>query len=158
MRRRFVHLLVAIGTAVLVVVPGLGNAAAPGLATVDVSFGARIKPVGTTTGQCAAELARPDSNGQTMTVLVKGTAQSGGAVASTGISCTIYQDPDRDLKFDTSAGGCSAALPLNVAACAELVEGVPILPFRMCAVSTAHLITGQVVTGYGLGCPRDFTP
>lgn len=88
-----------------------------------------------------------------MSVLVTGTAQSVGAVASTGISCTIYQDPDLNLIYDTARGGCSAALPLNAAVCTRLVAGVPIAPFKICAVSTAHLLSGHVVTGRGPGCP-----
>ncbi len=130
-----------------------GRAVAPSLAAVDVAVGASIKPPAGTTGQCAAEIARPDSSGQTMTVLVTGTAQSVGAVASTGISCTIYQDPDMNLVYDDPQGGCSGALPLNAAVCTSLVPNVPIAPFKICAVATAHLINGDIVTGEGPGCP-----
>ena len=129
------------------------GAVAPSLATADVAIGASVKPVAGTTGQCAAEIARPDTSGQTMTVLVTGSAQSAGAVASTGISCTIYQDPDLNLMYDTTRGGCSGALPLNASVCTRLVSGVPIAPFKICAVSTAHLLNGQVVSGKGPGCP-----
>ena len=152
MRRRawLTCVLAATGTVVLA---APGQAVAPSLATVDVAVGFSIKPVAGTTGPCAAEIARPDTNGQTMSVLVTGSAQSAGAVASTGISCTIYQDPDLNLVYDTDRGGCSGALPLNAAVCTSLVPGVPIAPFKICAVSTAHLLTGQVVTGVGPGCP-----
>jgi hypothetical protein len=88
-----------------------------------------------------------------MSVLVTGTAQSAGAVASTGISCTIYQDPDLNLIYDDARGGCGGALPLNAAVCTRLVAGVPLAPFKICAVSTAHLLSGDVVTGVGPGCP-----
>lgn len=152
MRRR-VAMLCAVVVGISVLSAGAGQTAAPSLATVDVSVGASIRPPGGTTGQCAAEIARPDTNGQTMSVLVTGTAQSVGAVASTGISCTIYQDPDLNLIYDTPRGGCSGALPLNAAVCTRLVTGVPIAPFKICAVSTAHLLSGYVVTGKGPGCP-----
>ena len=152
MRRRGCLACLLAGTGV-VVWAAPGRAVAPSLATVDVAVGVSIKPVAGTTGQCAAELARPDTNGQTMSVLVTGTAQSAGAVASTGISCTIYQDPDLNLIYDSAEGGCSGALPLNAAVCTRLVTGVPIAPFKICAVSTAHLLTDEVVTGVGPGCP-----
>ncbi|MDQ4124109.1 MAG: hypothetical protein M3134_00720 [Actinomycetota bacterium] len=114
-------------------------------------MGARVKPVATVTGECTAKIA--DTNGQTMSVLVSGTAQTQGAAASTGISCTILQDPDLDLIFDAGVGGCRGALPLNVGACAAIVRGVPLAPFRVCAVATGHLISGDVVTGKGASCP-----
>lgn len=138
---------------VTILIPAVGMAAAPSLATVDVAVGVRVKPAAATTGQCTAEIARPDPSGQTMSVLVVGTAQSGGAVASTGISCTIYQDPDLNLVYDTGVGGCSGALPLNVATCTHLVGGVPLAPFKICAVATGHLLNGDVVQGEGPGCP-----
>jgi hypothetical protein len=152
MRRR-VALLGAVAVGISVLSAGAGQTAAPSLATVAVSVGTSIRPPGGTTGQCSAEMARPDTNGETMSVLVTGTAQSVGAVASTGISCTIYQDPDFNLVYDTPRGGCGAALPLNAAVCTRLVAGVPIAPFKICAVSTAHLLSGHVVSGQGPGCP-----
>lgn len=152
MRRHGVGLACVI-SAMVVLGAAPGGAVAPSLATVDVAVGASIKPPAGTTGQCAAEIARPDTNGQTMSVLVTGTAQSAGAVASTGISCTIYQDPDLNLVYDTARGGCSAALPLNAAVCTKLVGRVPIAPFKICAVATAHLLNGQVVSAEGPGCP-----
>lgn len=88
-----------------------------------------------------------------MSVLVSGTAQSEGATAATEISCTLYQDPDFDLVFDTERGGCSAALPLNVAACATIVRGVPLAPFTVCARAAAHHVDGSETSGAGPTCP-----
>ncbi|HEX2057444.1 MAG TPA: hypothetical protein VHI71_03665 [Actinomycetota bacterium] len=112
-----------------------------------------MKPVATVTGQCTAKIT--DTDGRSMSVLVIGTAQTEGAAASTGIECTIYQDPDLDLNFNTARGGCQGALPLNVGACAEIVPGVPLAPFRVCAVASGHLISGHVVTGRGPSCPPE---
>lgn len=124
---------------------------APSFATFDVAIGARVKPAATVTGECTAKIA--DTDGQTMSVLVTGSAQTQGTAASTGISCTILQDPDFDLTFDAGAGGCRGALPQKVGACAAIVRGVPLAPFRVCAVATGHLISGDVVTGSGASCP-----
>lgn len=149
--RRHGRLWIALGALTVGLLPGAANAVAPSVGTFDVAVGARIKPVATVTGQCTAKIA--DTDGETISVLVIGTAQTEGAAASTGISCTVLQDPDLNLIFDEGRGGCQGALPLNVGACASIVHGVPLAPFKVCAVATGHLVTGHVVTGYGPSCP-----
>ncbi len=150
--RRLARSVASIGATTLVLMPATAQAVAPSVATLDVAAGVRLKPFGAVTGECTAKLL--DTDGATMSVLVTGTAQSEGPVAATEIACTIYQDPDVNLVYDTARGGCSAAMPLNVAACAAIVRGVPLAPFRVCAVATAHDLSGGETTGVGPSCPR----
>lgn len=89
-----------------------------------------------------------------MQVLVKGTAQAVGLYSGPSIRCTIYQDPDLDLVYDTARGGCGAGGVLGVAVCAALVSNVPIAPFKVCArASAVSITTGETVTATGPGCP-----
>ncbi len=139
---------------ILVLMPSPSHAVAPSVATFDVAVGVSIKPPGGVTGECAAELARPNTDGQTMQVLVKGTAQAVGLYSGPAIQCTIYQDPDLNLVYDTPRGGCGGGGILVVAVCARLVPSVPIAPFKICArASAVSITTGTTVTATGPGCP-----
>lgn len=151
MRRPGIRL--ACGMAVTMVILGAapGNAAAPSLVTADIAVGTRIRPAGGVTGECSAKIT--DTNGQTMSVLVVGSAQSWGVAAATGISCTIYQDSDFNLVYDDDRGGCSRAMPLNVAECHAIVDNVPLAPFKVCARASSLLLSNHTVTATGPGCP-----
>ncbi len=151
--RRLARSLVAVGGALTILIPAAANAAPPSFASADVVVGLQIKPrFASVTGACTGKIA--DTDGQTLSILVEGTAQSEGAAAATEISCTIYQDADGDSLYE-AVGGCGATMPLNVAACAGLVRDVPFEPFVACAVATTYLLNGEDFTFIGPICPKE---
>lgn len=54
LRRGVARWVLAVGGAVVILIPATGRAAAPSLVTADVAVGARVKPVGGVTGECTA--------------------------------------------------------------------------------------------------------
>lgn len=152
-RRRFGVLLVS------AVIPVLGLGVQPATAAVlepalPIDIAVAGVPPQTVTGTCVANPDPRNASGQSITLIVRGSAQAEGLAVYTQIDCKIYQDLDRDGKWNDK-GGCFRRFFASFSICENLGLRVGVAPWRPCAVVEAGYPNDpEPVTGKGGNCPK----
>lgn len=159
-RRSFKGLVVAAVVALVALGTQVPGAAQIHVGTPTNNFDVVVggSPTPQATGSCMTQPRGVSSDGTNITFVVVGSAQSeatvdDGVPVFTEVRCIIYQDLDRDGKWNDK-GGCFMRSFASASVCRNLALRVRLAPIKTCVLAKAGYFFTTSPTFKGELCPK----